>query len=486
MLRIILYILVLLLSAAICARVRSPRVRKIALLTGSYVLYLSWIPWFAIVLLTSTIINFMLGESLRRKPSRLILSAGIALNLLILSTFKYLPEVSASIRLSSWQSLTHLALPLGISFWTFQAMSYLFDLYRGEELDPSFLEFALYMAFFPVTISGPICRLPDMLPQIRSAKLTPWGDIGSGFARIATGFLMTQLARLLAGGILSGDGINSGFDYVTRWSGPDAWCLAFGFALQLFFDFAGYSHMAIGAAQVLGFTIPENFARPFQSTSPSIFWTRWHMSLSFWIRDYMFFPLATMRREIWWRNFVLALSMVLFGLWHKATLLFLLWGLYHGLLLVLHRQYQKVQRWLNWNPPTFLWTALSWVVTLVVINLGWIFFRANSLSQVSQMFAAIFSPESYGSHFISRSLYWLILALAVSYAIVTLTGDLLDRYASEPNGEQEDSRLPAIAAFTRTRWYWIPPLYGLILIVVLIVTHGQDIGGAAQLMYRRF
>ena len=188
MLRIILYILVLLLSAAICARVRSPRVRKIALLTGSYVLYLSWIPWFAIVLLTSTIINFMLGESLRRKPSRLILSAGIALNLLILSTFKYLPEVSASIRLSSWQSLTHLALPLGISFWTFQAMSYLFDLYRGEELDPSFFEFALYMAFFPVTISGPICRLPDMLPQIRSAKLTPWGDIGSGFARIATGF----------------------------------------------------------------------------------------------------------------------------------------------------------------------------------------------------------------------------------------------------------------------------------------------------------
>ena len=130
---------------------------------------------------------------------------------------------------------------------------------------------------------------------------------------------MMQLARLLGQGILSGDGINRGFDHVTRWSGTDVWCLAFGYGLQLFFDFAGYSHIAIGAAQALGFTLPENFARPFQSTTPSIFWTRWHMSLSFWIRDYVFLPLAMLRREMWWRNLALVLSMILFGLWHKAT-----------------------------------------------------------------------------------------------------------------------------------------------------------------------
>ena len=106
----------------------------------------------------------------------------------------------------------------------------------------------------------------------------------------------------------------------------------------------GYSHIAIGAAKALGFTLPENFARPFQSTTPSIFWTRWHMSLSFWIRDYVFLPLAMVRREMWWRNLTLVLSMVLFGLWHKASVLFLLWGCYHGVLLVLHRQFQQLQR----------------------------------------------------------------------------------------------------------------------------------------------
>ena len=121
---------------------------------------------------------------------------------------------------------------------------------------------------------------------------------------------MMQLAKLLGQGILSGDGITTGFDRVTHWSGADVWCLAFGYGLQLFFDFAGYSHIAIGAAQVLGFTVPENFARPFHSTTPSIFWTRWHMSLSFWIRDYVFLPLATLRREVWWRNLGLVISMV--------------------------------------------------------------------------------------------------------------------------------------------------------------------------------
>ena len=116
-----------------------------------------------------------------------------------------------------------------------------------------------------------------------------------GLCRIATGLLMMQIAQLLGKGILSGQGINAGFDQATNWSGPDVWCLALGYGLQVFFDFAGYSHIAIGAARMLGFTVPENFARPFASTTPSIFWTRWHMSLSFWIRDYVFLPLAMLR-----------------------------------------------------------------------------------------------------------------------------------------------------------------------------------------------
>jgi alginate O-acetyltransferase complex protein AlgI len=161
--------------------------------------------------------NYLLGAWIRRTPSALILWTGILLNLLVLTTFKYLPGVAIPLPFSSLQKLAHLALPLGISFWTFQAMSYLFDLYRGEELQPSFVEFALYMVFFPVTISGPICRVPDMLPQFRSEKAIDWSSVERGFGRIATGVLMMQLARLLGQGILAGNGID-GFDRMAHWS----------------------------------------------------------------------------------------------------------------------------------------------------------------------------------------------------------------------------------------------------------------------------
>jgi alginate O-acetyltransferase complex protein AlgI len=363
-------------------------------------------------------------------------------------------------------------------------MSYLFDLYRGEELDASFVEFALYMAFFPVTISGPICRMPDMLPQFRSEKLTRKNEFGRSLVRMATGILMIQLARLLGQGILSGDGIVRGFDQATMWSGADAWCLAFGYGLQLFFDFAGYSHIAIGAAQALGFTVPENFNRPFTSTTLSIFWTRWHMSLSFWIRDYLFFPLATMRREIWWRNFVLALSMVVFGVWHQGTVLFMLWGIYHGILLVLHRQIQQVQKTLNWAPPNGLWTALSWLVTICLVSLGWVFFRANSVTQAKEMLLAVFSG-SYSSHFLSGSLYALVSTLAAGYAAVLLAEHWMNRATAPQETASAESRPEFIAKLARSRWYWIPPLYVVVLIIVLLVTHSRE-SGAAQFMYRRF
>jgi alginate O-acetyltransferase complex protein AlgI len=479
----ILYVLVLLVSVIVLAKARSPALRQAVLLIASYALYLTWGICFAAVLVTSTVMNFLLGKWLRRKPSEYVLSIGILWNLVLLSSFKYLPEVAANIPLSSLQGLSHLALPLGISFWTFQAMSYLFDLYRGEELDPSFFEFALYMVFFPITISGPICRMPDMLPQFRSANAIRWDDIGRGLSRIATGVFMMLLAQVLGQGILAGDGINGAFDRVTRWSGSDVWCLAFGYGLQLFFDFAGYSHIAIGGALMLGFTVPENFARPFQSTSPSIFWTRWHMSLSFWIRDYVFLLLVVLRRDAWWRNLALVISMVLFGLWHKASVLFLLWGCYHGAVLVLQHQVVEFQSKFNCTQPRALWTPVAWLTTIAMISLGWIFFRANSLSQVSQMLSAILSPASYFSHFVSASLYFLVMALAAGYAIVLLVREALNRYSGESELSTAQSGIMALLA--RSRWYWIPPLYALALLFLLIVTRTQGTN-AAQFMYRSF
>jgi alginate O-acetyltransferase complex protein AlgI len=364
-------------------------------------------------------------------------------------------------------------------------MSYLFDLYRGEDLDPSFVEFALYMAFFPVTISGPICRLPEMLPQFRSENALAWSDIDLGLRRIATGVLMMQLARLLGQGILAGDGISSGFDRVVHWSGTDVCCLAFGYGLQLFFDFAGYSHIAIGAAKALGFTLPENFARPFQSTTPSIFWTRWHMSLSFWIRDYVFFPLAAMRREMWWRNVILVFSMVVFGVWHNATLLFVIWGCYHGVLLVGHRLLQQMQSKLNWTPARGLWIPLSWMVTISLISLGWIFFRASSAAQAGQMLAAVLSPVSYLSHSLSGSLYLMVLLLGLGYALVLMMVEALNRCSIALEGTDGRAASGVIAFLARKRWLWLPPLYALTLLLVVAVTLTQT-PATSQFMYRAF
>jgi len=481
----ILYCLLFLLCVLVLAKVRSRNMRQAVLLIASYVLYVTWGWWFAVVLLTSTVVNFVIGQWLRRKSSGAILVLGIFLNLLLLAAFKYLPEVAVHSPLSSLHTFAHLAMPLGLSFWTFQAMSYLFDLYRGEDLDPTFFEFALYMVFFPVTISGPICRMPDMLPQFRTQEPAPWSNIGHGFRRIAIGVFMVQLAKLLGQGILGGDGIVSGFDRVTQWSGTDAWCLALGYGLQLFLDFAGYSHIAIGAAQAMGFTVPENFARPFESTNASVFWTRWHMSLSFWIRDYAFLPLAMLRREVWWRNLALIIAMTLFGLWHKASVLFLLWGCYHGVLLVFHRQVQQVERKVNWEPSPKIWSPISWIATMALINLGWIFFRGNSLAQARQMWWAVLSPASYGSHFLSASLYALVAAVAAGYAIVVLVSDMLERCLNAIQSSGAPSGGGMVGFMARSRWFWIPPLYALALIFLLIVTLTRG-ASTAQFMYNKF
>ena len=486
MFRVILCGVTLLLGVVVFAKVRSRRLRQAVLLAGSYGLYVTWGAWFAAVLFTSTVVNFLLGRWLRQKPSSLVLWTGILFNLALLGSFKYLPGIALARPLSSLGRFAHLALPLGISFWTFQAMSYLFDLYRGEDLDPSFVEFALYMVFFPVAISGPICRLPEMLPQFRSEdpvrgeRYRTWTQPHRhGSADDAVG------PTAGAGNSRGGDGINAGFDHLTHWSGADVWCLAFGYGLQLFFDFAGYSHIAIGAAKMLGFTLPENFARPFQSTTPSIFWTRWHMSLSFWIRDYVFLPLATLRREIWWRNLALVVSMVLFGLWHKATLLFLLWGCYNGALLVLHRQVQKWQRRFDWAPPAF-WTPISWITTMSLISLGWILFRAGSLSKAGQMLSAVFSPTSYLSHFVGVSLYLLVFALAAGYAVVLWVIEILGPYSDQPSTWTAEPRSEIIALVARKRWFLIAPFYALTLLVVVLIVTLTHSGGKGAFMYRIF
>jgi alginate O-acetyltransferase complex protein AlgI len=415
------YLIVISITLFLSWVVHTTRVREIIYLFASYILYATWgLPFLALLILSS-FVNFGLGIWLRRRLSAARLWVGIAFNVSILGTFKYLPSFAALAFERSFFGtfLARIALPIGISFWTFQALSYLFDIYREEELDPSLVEFCLYMAFWPTVLSGPICRLGNLLPQFRQQFTPRREDFSVGFDRMFLGLLMMGLAEMMSAGIHPGQGIDAAFaSTATKWSGADVWFLTVGYGFQLFFNFAGYSHIVIGAARFFGIRLDENFFRPYLSTTPSIFWTRWHMSLSFWIRDYLFYPLATVRYEIWWRNLALVISMFIFGLWHKGTVLFAIWGLYHGVLLVLHRQWQRFQHWSGFPWPQYLATPVSWVATFAAISFGWIFFRSNNLRQSFAMVFAVFSPASYGQRFLPQSLYVLIAVIFVGYFVL--------------------------------------------------------------------
>jgi alginate O-acetyltransferase complex protein AlgI len=408
---------------------RSAKARQILFLVASYVFYASWGGSFLLILIASSLLNYSLGIRIRRSPTLGRLWFGIALNLLLLALFKYLPSAHPGIASGSFSFLHDIAMPVGISFWTFQALSYLFDLYRGEELDPSLPEFCLYLAFWPTVLAGPVCRLPEMLPQFRTVPPVRWGDISEGTRRILIGlFMKLVLAEVLANGFNPGEGVTAGFDQINRgWGGLDVWLLAMGYGFHLFFDFAGYSHIVIGTALLFGLRLQENFDRPYFSTTPSTFWTRWHMSLSFWIRDYVFLPLATIRREMWWRYAALVFAMMLFGVWHGATVLFLMWGLYHGLLLVAHRKLQQVQRRWKFPLPETLATVISWSLTFALVSLGWILFRGHDLQQVLAMLRAVFTPASYRQLALRPNFYVLTPLIIGGYFAYHSIGLLLNR-----------------------------------------------------------
>ncbi len=423
----LLYIIVIPICCLLFSRLRNFRSRQVLLLLMSYFLYSSWGLGFLGILVLSSLLNYWLGFRLRRKQSAATLWLGIVANITMLIAFKYLPAIMPLLRRMSIGTFANSALPVGISFWTLQALSYLFDLYRGEDMEPSLLEFLLYMAFWPTVLSGPICRLSSLLSQFRKTSKQLTDDVQCGLDRISIGLVMTALGQVLASGVHPGQGLDAIFDKLpSRLAGPDVWCVAIGYGFELFLNFAGYSHIVIGAARLFAIHLDENFDRPYFATSPSEFWTRWHMSLSFWIRDYLFLPVAMLRPGKWWRSFSLVLSMVVFGFWHKASLLFLVWGLYHGLLLVLHRQWQELRRRMNWHFSQVIIGPTSWLITFGAICLGWMFFRVGTFSQALAMLRAAVSLVTYSGHVLSWSLYLVVLTVVVAY-FGTVNAGLLRR-----------------------------------------------------------
>ena len=478
----------------IAMRLRSVAARQWLYLIVSWIFYFSWGSWLIVVLLFSSAMNYGLGEWLRKRTSAGRLWTGIILNVVLLSVFKYLPLLGAAVPSTSPLALLRrMVFPIGISYWTFQALSYLFEVYREEDVDPTLREFCLYMAFWPTVLQGPICRMSSMLPQFRQAWSVSEDDLRTGVRRVSIGALMLVLAAVMSGGLYPGAGIDAAFnDTARRLGGIDVWCLLLGYGFLLYFSFCGFSHVVIGAARLFGIQLHENFNRPYLSTTPSEFWTRWHMSLSFWIRDFLFLPLATMRREVWWRNLSLVIAMFVFGLWHGGSLLYMMWGIYHGVLLVLHRQWQEFRKRMGFEWSGILATGISWMLTFSAVLVGYIFFRAENIRQAFAMLKAIASPHSYRHLALDHSLYLMTFLAAAGYFAVIGAGELLNRLGELARAWARNAPNPLRARLAHLlgiladeRWVWITPaVLVLALYLSVIFTPGQAETG--PVMYALF
>jgi alginate O-acetyltransferase complex protein AlgI len=329
-----------------------------------------------------------------------------------------------------------------------------------------------------------------MLPQFRQDWCVTDDDLKTGVRRVSIGILMSVLAGVMSGGLYAGAGVDAVFDHATfsnpaeRLSGIDVWCLIIGYGFQLYFSFCGWCHIVIGAARLFGIQLHENFNRPYLSTTISVFWTRWHMSLSFWIRDFLFLPLATFRREVWWRNLSLVIAMFVFGVWHKGSFLLMIWGTYHGILLVLHRQWQEFRKRMGFEWTGALATAISWWLTFSGVCIGYIFFRSENIRQAFGMLKALASLHTYRHLTLDHSFYLMTLLAAAGYFAVIAGGGLLDRLGEWADRTSGAART-LLGTLARERWVWIAPVV-LVLALYLSVIFQPGQAETGPVMYALF
>ncbi len=355
--------------------------QRVILLAASYWFYMAWNPPFVLLLMGSTVVDYFVALRMERieRPlhRRLLVAVSCVVNLGVLGFFKYghFLVTSAYAVLPGEppfkEFFESIVLPMGISFYTFQTMSYTIDVYRRTcPAEKSFLDFALYVTFFPQLVAGPILRATDFIPQLKARPRPTASERMIGIDRMARGFFKK---------VVIADGLATYVDMV--YANPEAYgavnqlVATYAYAFQIYCDFSGYSDIAIGLGHVLGFTFMENFRSPYVARGPSDFWERWHISLSTWLRDYLYIPLGGSRGSTLktYRN--LFLTMALGGLWHGAAWTFVIWGLYHGTWLIVHRILFREK---SLRVPAFV----SWVVTFHLVCLGWMAFRAESIEKL--------------------------------------------------------------------------------------------------------
>jgi len=413
------------------------------LLLASYIFYGSWNWKFLSLIWISTILDYFCGLKINSsenfKKKKLFVTLSILGNLLILGSFKYfnffignLESIFDLFGLSLGINTLNIILPVGISFYTFQTMSYTIDIYRGNiKPTKNFYDFALFVAFFPQLVAGPIEKAKHLLPQIQSKRSLSLEKFYEGCYLIFWGlFLKVVISDNLA--II----VDPIFQNYAKYSGASVLVGVYAFAFQIFCDFAGYSSIARGLGKVMGFDIVINFNLPYFSTNPSEFWRRWHISLSSWLKEYLYIPLGGNRKGtiITYRN--LALTMLLGGLWHGASWTFVFWGLYQGILLIFHRLLKPFLEKLP-KPNNYIiertWFCFRVLFFFHLICIGWIFFRSQTIGQAFSMLKVIFfsfGPINLLTKFALIKTIFFISILLIVQCFQFIKKDLLIPYKS--------------------------------------------------------
>jgi alginate O-acetyltransferase complex protein AlgI len=404
------------------------RLRVFLLLAASFYFYASWNKWLALLICVSTLLDYLLALGIERSTlnwlRKLLLSVSLFANLGLLCYFKYanffllsLNDALKMAGMSAWFRPLHVLLPVGISFYTFEAINYMVDVYRKRmKAERNLGDFMLFILFFPHLIAGPIVRARDFLPQIKRPKRWSWARMYLG-----TGYFLMGLVKKLAIADRMAEYVDPVFADPTTYRGSAIVFAAIAYSVQIYCDFSGYTDMALGTAHMLGYKLALNFNMPYLAVNISDFWRRWHISLSNWLRDYLFIPLGGSRGARWQTARNLLITMTLGGLWHGASWTFVFWGVLHGSLLVVHRAFRDFTKYhprLDRSLQSVAGTFSRALLTFTCVAVGWVFFRATTFGTAFTLLHRVLVWHSgQGTPIPLLNLRWTLLALFVGHGI---------------------------------------------------------------------
>lgn len=427
-------------------KVENQRIRIGILLVASYVFYAYWDFRFLFFLLFQTVVSYVIGLRLQKsdtpKQKKAYITIGCVLLLIVLGFCKYFNFFLSSfydvLNIEGFSSL-QIIIPVGISFYTFQALSYVIDIYRGNTTArKSFLDVALYIGFFPQLLSGPIVLSYNLLPQLEEKvmfnKTEMWNAVQIFLNGVVKKYVIADRLAVCVDAVYAAP---------NAYSGASLLCAVIAYSFQLYCDFSGYSDMAIGIAKAFGFDLGKNFSIPYTTSNPTQFWKHWHISLSTWLMKYLYISLGGNRKGKFRRNINLMLTMVIGGLWHGANWTFVFWGVLHGFALIVHKWFMEIRKNVEESSENKILRAFKHIfcicLNFVFVTICWVFFRANSISEAFLILRRIFTWADGVSYlYVYNIIYGLLIVVANIIAYCKNSGE---GYYVTLNMEKQSSKI---------------------------------------------